>query len=479
VKKKNNSEKNASARPRRVRLAIIGGGRGGKAILELLFDDPSVQIVGVADLNPKSPGMLLAGRLKIPHAADYRKILRQNRADLVMDVTGNPTIQKGIAKVAPRAEIIGGHSARFMWEMIEARIKSREEIERLLIEYQSLYDLWLKLSASENLQDLYNTIVDYATHLTNTPAGSLTIFEEKRGEMFLAAVKGFSKRFSKKDRWTVRQGGLTSHILNHNEPLSVPDIEHHPKFDNPLMLNEGVRSLMASPLKTEGRIMGILYVDDFKPRQYTTREISLLMLLSTMAAMAIEKTRLLESTRLLALTDELTGLYNHRHFRKQLNIEVSRAERYHRSLSLMMIDIDYFKHYNDTNGHLKGNQVLKEMGRILKEMSRGVDIVARYGGEEFSIIMPETDRRKARILSERLRKRVESHKFEGTRKQPRKKLTVSIGLASYPDNGATAFDVIEQADKALYEAKHAGRNTVCLAPPKSNPSEPRRLSLKS
>jgi diguanylate cyclase (GGDEF)-like protein len=468
-----------STQTHRVRLAIIGGGRGGKAILELLFDDPSVQIMGIADLNSKSPGMLLAKRLKIPHAADYRKILGNNRADLVMDVTGNPALPKEIARIAPRAEIIGGHSARFMWEMIEARIKSREEIERLLVEYQSLYDLWLKLSASENLQSLYNTIVDYATSLTNTPAGSLTIFEEKQGEMFLAAIKGFSKKFSKKIRWTVRQGGLTSHILNQNEPLAVSDTKRHPQFDNPLMLGEGVRSLMASPLKAEGRIMGILYVDDFKPRQYTTREISLLMLLSTMAAMAIEKTRLLESTRLLAITDELTGLFNHRHFRKQLNIEISRAERYHRSLSLMMIDIDYFKHYNDTNGHLKGNQVLKEMGRILKEMSREVDIVARYGGEEFSIIMPETNRQKARTLADRLRKRIESHQFDNARKQPDKKLTVSIGVASYPENGGTAFNVTEQADKALYGAKHAGRNTVCLAPLKSKPSDPRRLRLKS
>jgi diguanylate cyclase (GGDEF)-like protein len=267
--------------------------------------------------------------------------------------------------------------------------------------------------------------------------------------------------------------------LNQVEPLAVSDIKHHPKFDNPLMLGEGVRSLMASPLKAEGRIMGILYVDDFKPRQYTAREISLLMLLSTMAAMAIEKTRLLENTRLLAITDELTGLFNHRHFRKQLNLEISRAERYHRPLSLMMIDIDYFKHYNDTNGHLKGNQVLKEMGKILKEMSREVDIVARYGGEEFSIIMPETDRRKARTLSERLRKRIESHGFDNAGKQPNKNLTVSIGVASYPENGGSAFDIIEQADKALYEAKYAGRNTVCIAPQKSKSAGSRRLRLKS
>jgi len=446
-----------------VRLAIVGAGRGGRALVELLFNDPTVRIVGVADLNSKAPGMLLAKRLKIPHTGDYRKLLRHNHVDIVIDVTKNPAISEDIAKIAPNAEVIGGYSARLMWDMVEARIRSREEIERLLIEYQSLYDLGLKLTASENPEKLYQTIVDYATSLTNTPAGSLTIFEEKQGEMALAAVKGVSRRFSNKTRWKVRQGGLTSHILNQDQPLAVQDIKKHPRFDNPIMVREGIRSLIASPLKTEGRIVGILYVDDFKPRRYSTREISLLSLLSTFAAMAIEKTKLLESTRQLAITDELTGLFNHRHFRQQLNIEINRADRYGRSLSLMMIDIDYFKHYNDTNGHLKGNEVLKQVGRILKEASREVDIVARYGGEEFSIIMPETKRRRAFALSERLRKRIASHKFENAQKQPNKKLTVSIGAASYPESAGTAFDLVAEADKALYEAKRAGRNTVCVS----------------
>jgi diguanylate cyclase (GGDEF)-like protein len=461
-----------------VRLAIVGAGRGGRALMELLFNDPTVRIVGIADLNPKAPGMLLAKRLKIPYTADYRKLLKHNNVDIVMDVTKNPAIGQDLATIAPNAEVVGGYSARLMWDMVEARIRSREEIERLLIEYQSLYDLGLKLTASENPEKLYQTIVDYATSLTNTPAGSLTIFEEKRGEMALAAVKGVSRRFSNKTRWKVRQGGLTSHILNQDQPLAVQDIKRHPRFDNPIMVREGIRSLIASPLKTEGRIVGILYVDDFKPRRYTTREISLLSLLSTFAAMAIEKTKLLESTRQLAITDELTGLYNHRHFRQQLNIEINRAERYGRSLSLMMIDIDYFKHYNDTNGHLKGNEVLKEVGRILKEISREVDIVARYGGEEFSIIMPETKRRRAFALSERLRKRIASHKFENANKQPNKKLTVSIGAASYPESAGTAFDLIAEADKALYEAKRAGRNTVCVSRRKAKTADrppPHRL----
>ncbi|HSG05016.1 MAG TPA: sensor domain-containing diguanylate cyclase, partial [Nitrospiria bacterium] len=387
-----------------VKLVIVGGGKGGRALLDLLHDDPTVRILGMADTRLSAPGMVLAKRLRISTSKNFKKLLKQTEPDLVINVTGDQSVKKEISEGFPKVEIVEGYSARFLWELVEARISSREEIERLLIEYQSLYDLGLKLTASENLEKLYETIVDYSINLTNSPAGSLTIFEEKLGEMYLASSKGFSKRFSRTNRWRVRQGGLTSFILNHEEPFSVNNLRDYPRFNNPVMLREGIKSLMASPLKSEGKIMGILYVDDFKTREFSQRELSLLSLLSTYAAMAIEKTRLLESSRLEAITDELTGLYNHRHFRKQLNLEINRAERYRRSASLMMIDIDYFKQYNDANGHIKGNEVLKNLGRILKDVSREVDIVARYGGEEFAIIMPETERKEAQILSERVRK---------------------------------------------------------------------------
>lgn len=445
-----------------VRLAIIGAGQGGTALLGLLQDDPTVRMIGVADTNPKAPGMILARRLKISTTQDYRSLLVPGKIDLAIDVTGNPEVKKALKQLDFPMEVLGGSSAKLLWTLIEARMKGREEVEQLLSEYQRLYDMALKLTASENLERLYRTIVDYVTHLTHTPAGSLAIFEEKRGEMSFGAVKGFSKNFTTKTRWKLRQGGLTSRILNQEEPFVIADVSRFPKFDNPIMLREGIQSLIASPLKAEGKIMGILYVDDFKPRQFTSREISLMSLVSTIAAMAIGKTRLLESTKLLAITDELTGLYNHRHFLQQLNNEVSRSLRYGRHASLMMIDIDYFKHYNDTHGHLKGNEVLKEVGHILKEMSRDVDVVARYGGEEFTIILPETNRKSARPLAERLRKKIEAHPFENQHTQPNKKLTVSIGLASCPKDSGSSFELLEQADRALYEAKRQGRNRVCV-----------------
>lgn len=169
--------------------------------------------------------------------------------------------------------------------------------------------------------------------------------------------------------------------------------------------------------------------------------------------------------KLTALTtlDEKTGLFNFRHFKLSVNEEIKRAERYNRHLSLVMIDIDHFKHYNDTNGHPMGDLLLKELSLILKESIRETDMVARFGGEEFILLLPETPRREALKLAESLRLRIKNHVFPMEEKQPNKDLTVSMGVASFPARNVVSSDtLLERADKALYKAKKQGRNRVCI-----------------
>ncbi|MEK7851216.1 MAG: GGDEF domain-containing protein, partial [Deltaproteobacteria bacterium] len=169
-----------------------------------------------------------------------------------------------------------------------------------------------------------------------------------------------------------------------------------------------------------------------------------------------------EKTEMMAITDELTKLYNHRYFVKSLNEELKRAGRYKQDLSLIMIDVDSFKNYNDTHGHLKGNDVLKEIARILAETVRDVDIVARYGGEEFSIILPQTDKEKAVLTAERIRAAVERFGFYKGETQPGGKVTISMGVAMFPHDGKASSDVVGRADEALYQAKREGKNRVCV-----------------
>lgn len=170
-----------------------------------------------------------------------------------------------------------------------------------------------------------------------------------------------------------------------------------------------------------------------------------------------------ERLKELSITDGLTGAYNHRHFVERLEEEIKRAERYGKRLSLIMSDIDHFKEYNDLNGHPAGDEVLSGVASCLKEGIRGQDLLARYGGEEFSIILPETGKDKAHLLAERIRELVRGKVFPFESDQPGGDLTMSFGVATYPEDAVTSGDLVKKADAALYRAKETGRDRVCRA----------------
>ena len=164
----------------------------------------------------------------------------------------------------------------------------------------------------------------------------------------------------------------------------------------------------------------------------------------------------------LSRRDGLTDLYNHRFFHQILETEVSRAERYERSVNLLMIDIDNFKRFNDTHGHPAGDKALKQMGHTLQQASRNCDYVARYGGEEFAIIVPEVSTEAALRMAERICTVVDEMEFDGEEVMPMGRLTISIGVATFPAHASSKGKLIEAADRALYKAKAAGRNCVVL-----------------
>ncbi|MGE5576957.1 MAG: GGDEF domain-containing protein [Syntrophothermus sp.] len=178
----------------------------------------------------------------------------------------------------------------------------------------------------------------------------------------------------------------------------------------------------------------------------------------------------------LAITDEQTGLANRRLFEQRLQEEIQRAERYNRGLTLVMLDIDDFKLYNDTHGHLAGDKMLAAIAAVLKENVRSIDLAARYGGEEFALILPETDQGGAFTIMERVRQLVEN--------SPAVEVTVSAGIATYPRDGVTREELIHSADQALYQAKAAGKNRIAPLPsgnmslPRSAPNQAGELSNK-
>lgn len=219
--------------------------------------------------------------------------------------------------------------------------------------------------------------------------------------------------------------------------------------------------LIAVPLKSKEKVNGVILADNFITKKPITKDdIRMLIMLGNHAGLAIENSQLYEKTVLRAHTDSLTEIWNHGYFQYLLQVEMEKAKAAQIPLSLIMLDIDDFKVYNDALGHQAGDKILKELALLLKNQSRKMDFVCRYGGEEFTIILPQTANKEAFLIAERLRVDIEKHSFIHEEILPNKKLTASLGLASFPQDGQIPSQLIASCDKALYQAKRLGKNNT-------------------
>ena len=226
--------------------------------------------------------------------------------------------------------------------------------------------------------------------------------------------------------------------------------------------NRKVSSIAVVPLLRDGRSLGAIAVEGDQESQLTSVEGSLLLLLSSVASVGLESVRQLEEVTARAATDELTGLPNRRMFDERLKQHLAECDRFDQLLSLVLCDVDHFKHVNDQHGHRAGDLVLAAIARALTHGIRNIDICARYGGEELAILLPQTPIEQAREVAERLRKTVEALRVPidgGTIS-----VTASFGVACYPTSEGGRESLFLAADRALYTAKHEGRNKVNVAP---------------
>ncbi|MBI3928336.1 MAG: diguanylate cyclase [Armatimonadetes bacterium] len=221
------------------------------------------------------------------------------------------------------------------------------------------------------------------------------------------------------------------------------------------------RSVMVAPLLFEGKPLGSMFTSVHQPGKYNDEIFNLYSLLSSQVALAIRNVQLQQGMAALAITDSLSGLYTHGYFQDHLGKEVTKAKYANQSTALMILDMDFFKKVNDNYGHPQGDALLRQLGGVIKSVTRPMDTVCRYGGDEFTITMPETDRIQAVVVAERIRQAVEEYEFVlGSHIVH---ITVSGGVAAFPEDAETKKELIEKADQAMYEAKHKGRNKVCFA----------------
>jgi diguanylate cyclase (GGDEF)-like protein len=247
--------------------------------------------------------------------------------------------------------------------------------------------------------------------------------------------------------------------------MLVPDVSAEPRCLEQEVFRLQRGSFICVPLRIKGReVIGVLNAHKSDPQGFSSGDLDLFQAVANQVASALENAQLYQRTKELSARDDLTGLFNRRNFFETLEKEVQRARRYRRALSLILLDMDDFKGYNDTYGHLRGDEALKALARLLLASTRRADIVARFGGEEFVVLLPEINAQGATVVAEKIRTAVEQHPFPGRDTQPGGRLTVTLGVATYPTDSKDGLELVDLADRAMYLGKQQGRNRVSVSP---------------
>lgn len=360
-------------------------------------------------------------------------------------------------------EYMESKSARF--SDLEAYTRELETLNTALKqrvdELSILYDLTQVVNSSLDLETTLRVISRKIMEVTGYDTCNLYLADTEKKEFQIQLSMGVNAEAYKSHDFNSGHELIESAIEN-GTPLVFRDVKTEPGWKPAKGVNDHVQSWMSIPLIAEGKPIGIITLSCSKVKVISEDVLKLISIAASQAASAIERARLYEETKRLSITDEKTGLYNFGYFKFLLSTELKRAKRYGRPLSLFMIDVDDFKLYNDCCGHLDGDQVLGELGKVIKQSVRDIDFPARYGGDEFAVILPETDETEARTAAERLRASIEGRSIPNQRVLPGGKLTVSIGISSYPTSADTEEDLIRKADAALYQAKRKGKNKIAV-----------------
>jgi diguanylate cyclase (GGDEF)-like protein len=331
------------------------------------------------------------------------------------------------------------------------------DLQRRNAELEILFDTVRDLASTLSTHEVIERLVARTLrHLDSEIASVLHV--EPEGDLRILHAVGLPEDVVRGTRMRLGDG-IAGHVAASGEALLVADVETDPRFVRRNHERYYTHSCISAPLIDQGRVRGVINVNNKSARTpFDENDLRLLGAIATHAAMALRNADRYEALLEQSQRDALTGLANHGHFWSVLETEVKRAARYGRPLSLVLLDIDHFKRFNDQNGHLSGDAALAKVARAIAERSRAHDLAARYGGEEFAVLLPETDQPGATAFAEKIRAAVECLGVDAGDADDG--LTVSVGVAGLGGRPA-ASDLVAAADARLYEAKAAGRNRVC------------------
>jgi diguanylate cyclase (GGDEF)-like protein len=333
-----------------------------------------------------------------------------------------------------------------------------QALQEGVLELYTLIELSRMISASLDLEQLLTTTIKTVVEKTQVEAYCLFLYDEESRRLVVRTSGGAGTEVLKELKLAPGEG-LAGRVFERRTPELFPVISEPAWPDLP----PGVSSALAAPLAIKDGSVGVITLMSRRSGAFTERDLIFFSAVANQLGIAVENARLYHRTKELSYRDSLTGLFNRRYFEETLAQEIRRAERYKMPLTLIMVDIDHFKRYNDTHGHPKGDEVLKDVSTILLKNTRQVDVVARYGGEELVLILPLTPKEPALLVAEKLRRAIEEAPVPGEQILPERRLTISLGVATYPSDATTAAGLVLAADRALYQAKQGGRNRVAGA----------------
>ena len=395
----------------------------------------------------------------------------------------------------PMGDTVGGEEQELVGVLVldhqnpdffkERELKLVEDFSQMLADtIQNARVMHFSRAKTRNLHALYDVSNSFSTMLDPGKAIKTALDTAREiapcDSAYVALLEGEGRKFNVRAWWPTKPDAphleeeLASWINENKKPIrytrGLKD-KTLSAFSKKEGMLGSVQSFLMVPMMAAENILGVIRLNSQTPDAYQTYDQDVLTTLANQTAMALENAFMVQQIQDMATKDGLTGVFNHRYFQEKLAEELTKAERFNKDLSLILLDVDHFKKFNDNYGHQEGDKVLRIVSQIIQSTVRSkVDTVARYGGEEFVVVLPEADGNTGKDLAERIRKNIESYLFENNGKVLYR-VTASLGVSSFPFDSREQKVLIQLADQALYDAKKDGRNRVKRFSPKAeNPS---------
>lgn len=440
---------------------------------QILEEEDDLQVVEAESVNDamvltRKGGIdLVVTDLVMPEKTglDLVEILNLESPDLkVILITGHGTIESAVKAMKMGAldyirKPLNPNEFKIVVKRALEQARMAEENQELKSSIK-LYNISNRISRTIEIEELYQVIFELMLQETGATRGFLYLVDQEQGDSDIIISEGFDPEENE---------GLDRRLFeNYQEQLSQLTEPFVPAVMAEVLIKyrtsiDPIRSLMFIPLRNKSKLVGmVVFFDTETSGAFGEKDIRVASFLCENAKSAIENALLYSQAKILTITDDLTNVYNYRYLNNILDRELVRAQRLNSSMSVLFLDLDSFKQVNDKHGHLVGSKILVELAGLLKLAVRKVDAVARYGGDEYIVVLTDTNARGAKLVAERIRQMVEDYIFLESQGL-NIRLTVSIGVASYPEHGINKVELLHLADEAMYRGKFGRKNIVYLA----------------